>query len=158
MRDAFKDLPGAVRDRIKMDVETAGKIKIHRLDVKQDLDANARHNLGDKPFYLAIRGDAVLLSGGDECLEALKDALAAKPGKASPAGFELSLSRLVPAMTRTKTADPLEAAQKAFGGTAQDNDKVRFSIEGGKSLTLRVVLNTPVIKFFGIVNQGGQGK
>jgi hypothetical protein len=158
LREIVKDLPDEVRSRIHIDAESVGNVKIHRLDVQKDFDAEALRNLGDNPLFLAFRNDAMFVAGGDQGLKALQEALSIKPGPVPYAQFEVSLSRLAPVMAKTKKADPAEMIQKAFGGTGTGNDTVRFSIEGGKSLKLRVDLKTPVIKFFSLMDQGNQGK
>ena len=55
-------------------------------------------------------------------------------------------------MDKAKKVDPQEAVQKAFGGIGKDNDKIRFSIEGGKALRIRLDIKTAVIKFASLMD------
>jgi hypothetical protein len=158
LRGAIGELPAEVRERIKLDAESAGGTKIHRLDIQKDLDAEARRNLGENPLYLAFRDDAVIVAGGEDGLKALQSALVAKPSAAPPVRFELSLARLAPAMAEKKGVDAQEAVKKAFGDGGKDNDKIRLAIEGGPTLKIRLDVSTAVIKFFSLIDQGNRNK
>jgi hypothetical protein len=155
LRDFVKDLPEAERGKIQLDAESAGDIKIHRISGK-DLDAEARRNFGDNPFYLAIKSGAVLVSGGDGGLEALKTALSAQPGAAPEVDIKVSLARLAPTTAKSKN-DTTAAAQKAFGGIGHGNDQLQITLEGGKSLKARLSMNADVLRFFSILDKEKKG-
>src|SRR5262249_50818898 len=74
LRDLLRDLPPNDRAKIKFDAETAGGVKVHRIDVQQSLDAKARQAVGDNPLYVAFRPDAVFVALGEGGLSALKQA------------------------------------------------------------------------------------
>jgi hypothetical protein len=154
LRELLKELPGEQRGRIKIDAETAGDVKIHRIDVQKDLDEHARKNFGDNPFYVAVRSDALFIAGGDNGLAALKEALVAKPATAPLLRFDVSLARLASVMGKKKV-DPQEAAHKIFSGDDKDNDKIHLTVEGGKTLKIRLDLKTPVIKFMRLIDPQG---
>jgi len=150
VRDLIKGLPEDARKLIKLDADSAGEVKIHRLDVQQAFDADARKTFGDNPFYIALRADALLVAGGEGGLHALKEALSAKPGVAPPVELDLSLARFVPLMGKKQKADPAAAAQKAFGDD-KEHDKLHVRLEGGKALKISVKMDAAVLKFFGLM-------
>src|SRR5262249_49393815 len=134
-----------------------GEVKIHRLDAQQKLDEDGRRLLGDNPFYVAVRSDALFLAGGEGGLQALKEAVAGKAGPAPSAQLDVSVSRLVPLMGKKAKMDPAEAARKAFGEGARDNDKLRFTVQGGEAFKVRLSMNAAVLKFFSLVNPKNTG-
>jgi hypothetical protein len=148
VRDLLKDLPEAERAKLKLDVETAGDSHIHKMDIGKEVDAEMQRNFGANPFYVAFRTDALFVSGGDGGLDAIKNALASKPAAAPAVRVQLSMARLAALVTKSKKVDPQEVVQKAFGGADKGNDKIRFTVEGGKALRIHIELKTPIIKFF----------
>ena len=154
VRDAVKEMPQADRDRIKLDVEKAGDLAIHRIDVKGAADEGFRKSFGDGPAYFAVRSDAAFLAAGHDALNALKGALKVAPTVGKPVQFEVSVARVAEAMAQEKPEAPKAAAQ-AFG---QDKgaDKVRFTLEAGQELKLRLVVKAPVLKFFHLMEPGAQ--
>lgn len=145
LRDALKDLPPAERAKVKFDVDQAGKVKIHRLDVQKDLDEEFRKSFGDNPVYVAFRSDAAFVAAGEKGLMAIKDAINAPPKAAVAARVEISMARLAQAMASTQKG-ALKAAQEAFGKDGQA-DKFRATVEGGQVLRVRAQVKAPVIKF-----------
>jgi hypothetical protein len=150
VRDLIKGLPEDARKLIKLDADSAGDVKIHRLDVQQAFDEDARKTFGDNPFYVALRPDALLVAGGEGGLHALKEALSVKPGVAPPVELDLSLARFVPLMGKKQKTDPAAAAQKAFGDD-REHDKLHVRLEGGKALKISVKMDAAVLKFFGLM-------
>jgi hypothetical protein len=158
IRDIVKDLPEAERARITLDADKLDASGIHRIEIEKDLDPETRRNLGSNPFYFAVRTDAVLVSGGQDGLNALKDALKASSGPVAPVRFDLSLARLAPVMGKNKKIEPDVAVKKAFGEAGKNNDRIHVTVEGGLALKLRLDVNAPVIKFFSLIDQGAPGK
>jgi hypothetical protein len=156
LRDLLQDLPEAARARLQVDAESAGDIKIHRLDIQKDLDKEGRRVFGDNPLYFALRSDAVFLAGGEEGLKALQEALAATPQTAPPLQVEVALARLAP-LVQPKKADPNAIAQKAFSGAGKDNDKVRLTLEGGQTLKLSLDMKLAVVRFFNLLDKAEKG-
>ena len=70
-------LPEADQGKIKIDAESSGDVKIHRIEAGKHLDKDAREKFGDSPLYFAFRNDAVLWSLGEDGLGLLKQALSA---------------------------------------------------------------------------------
>src|SRR5262249_50903753 len=135
---------------IHLDAETAGGVKVHRLDAQKQFDEKSKKLYGDNPAYLAIRDDALFLGLGENALSALKEALASKPATAPLLELELSLSRMASAIAIDRMDDKglVERAAKEAFEREKDGDTLRFRVEGGKALKLRVQGKAPVIKFF----------
>jgi len=158
IRDAMKQLPEAQRTKIKMDAESAGEIKIHRIEMKGTIDEAGRKLVGDDPWYMAFRSDAIVGVNGKGGLEILKQALVAKPESAPIFQVKASASRIGPAVALDKNVDAKRIADKVFGANSPSNDKVEFSLDGGKSLTFRMAIDTKVMKFFMLVNKEKKAK
>jgi hypothetical protein len=159
-RDIAKGLKKEEQERIFFDVEKIGTINVHKLDVAKDVDKKAKEMFGDGPLYLAIRSDAAYFAFGDGALASLKDALSAKPGIAPVVQFEMSISRFAKVMA-IEDPDIAKAAKEAFG-SGKANDRVRITLEGGKSLRTRFVMKSDVLRFFAEVAKlkgaGGAGE
>ncbi len=145
LRSIIKDLPEAGRAKIQLDAESAGAVKIHRLDAGKDFEADARRILGENPLYVAFRNDAVLLAGGPNGLSVLKEALIAQPKSVPPAQFAVSLARLAPAI-EGKHKEAVKAAQETFAKN-KEADKIWITVEGGEALKARFYMDAAVLKF-----------
>jgi hypothetical protein len=152
VRDLVKDLPKDEQAKIRLDAETAGPVKIHRIDVQKELDAETRQALGTNPFFFAIRPDALFLAGGEGGLGVLREALAAKAGAGPQVRFEMALARLAPVLAKENKAAP-KVAGDVFTGADKGNDQIRLAVEGGPALTARVVLKAQVVKFFSLLEK-----
>ncbi len=153
VRDLVGNLPEAERAKFKLDVDTAGEVKIHRVDLQKDFDAEARRHFGNNPVYFAIRSNALVVAAGEGGLSALKEALAAQPKTAPPLQIEMSVARLVALMGKEHNREPRRVAQEAFGDSAKNNDKLRITIEGGKALKVRLEMKSSVVKFISLVDK-----
>jgi hypothetical protein len=154
-RDLVKSLPAGDKERIKIDADQAGAVRIHRLEVQQDFSSKTRQAFGDNPAYLAIRADAAFLVLGGNGLEALKTALAAAPAASGALQLEIAMSRLAPAIALDRKDDKgtvAKAAQEAFG-QERDGDRVRVAIEGGKTLQVRFSMKGGVLRFISLLDQ-----
>jgi hypothetical protein len=153
IRGVVKELPEKERDQIKLDVEKAGDLAIHRIEVK-DADEGFRKSFGDGPAYFAVRSDAAFLAAGHDALAALKAALKVEPKAGKPVQVELSVAHLAEAIAKEKPEAP-KAAAKAFGQDRQA-DKVRFALEAGQELKLRLVMKAPVLRFLHLMEPGAE--
>jgi hypothetical protein len=144
-RKALDSLPESEKKKIKLDVAKAGDVAIHQVDISGDLDADAKALFGDKPAYLAVRKDAILVTMGADGLNAMKGAVALKPQKGKAISFEMSLARMAPLMEK-ETPGATKIAEEAFG-KLQDADKIRLTLEGGNSIKLRLSMKAQIIKF-----------
>ena len=158
LRSLREQVPEAEREKIKLDAETAGSVKIHRLDVQGQFDEHAKKLFGSNPVYVGFRSDALFVAGGDGGLTLLKDAVAAKPGVLPPLKVDVSIARLAPLLGEKQKADMNAVAQKAFGGAGKDNDKIQFIVEGGKAAKLRFAVKADVIKFFSLLDKANKGE
>jgi hypothetical protein len=145
LHDLVALIPESDRAKIKLDAESAGAVKIHRVDVQKDLDARGKELFGENPMYLALRADAAYLGFGEDGLEALKDALSAKPAGGPQLQFAMALKQFAKAMAQDNK-DAVKLADEAFG-QGSDNDRVRLTLDGGKALQVRLSLKAPVLKF-----------
>jgi serine/threonine protein kinase len=150
LRASVEKLPENERKRIQLDAERVGNAKIHRLDVREQLNAQAKEQFGENPVYLAYRDDALFLAVGEKGRKAVQDAIKEKSKVVPLLNVEIALSRLVPLMDRTKAAN---AAAKAFGKD-KDDDKLYLILTGGRALSLRVGIKGPVIRFFSLFGKG----
>jgi hypothetical protein len=148
-RDVVPVLPPEAQSLIHLDAETVGGVKVHRLDANKQYDEKSKKLYGDNPAYLAIRDDALFLTLGENALGALKEALASKPATAPLLELELSLARLAGAIAidRKDEKGLVEGAAKEAFAKEKDGDRLRFRVEGGKALKLRVQGKAPVVKF-----------
>jgi hypothetical protein len=150
LRDAVLKVPQEERKGLQVDFDKAGDVRIHRV-TPDKVDEQTRQLFGDNPFFFAARDDAVLMAAGAKGLEALKGAVAAAPAPGKPLQLEVSLARLAKVMAREQKAAP-EAARKAFAAD-KGGDKIRVTLEGGKSLQLRLSLKPPVVTFLSLIDK-----
>jgi hypothetical protein len=148
IRALVKDLPAKERGAIHLDSDSAGPVKIHRIDAQKELDEETRRVLGDNPIYFAVRPNTIFLAGGAGGLNALKGALTTQAKAAPPVQFEMSLAQLAPLMEKDSKGS-LKAAEEAFG-KGKEADKIRFTVQGGKALSVRFHLDAPVVRFISL--------
>ena len=154
VHDALKNLPEKDREKMKLDVAKAGGVSIHSAVPDDKGDANTVKTLGeDSTVYFAFRDDAVLIARGEEALDALKEALTAKPKAGATVGLEASMSRLATG-ANNQMPGAADAAKQAFKDGKKD--KVRISLEGGKALTIKLSMDAPVITFSALTAEAQQ--
>lgn len=158
LRDLKDQVPPSEREKIKVDAENVGAVKIHRLDIQEQFDEQAKKLFGSNPIYLAIRSDAVFVAGGEGGLSVLKEALAVKPGIVAPFKIDVSIARLAPLIGAKQKGDVNAIVQKAFGGTSGNNDRIQLIAEGGKAAKLRFSLKADVIKFFSLMDKANKSE
>src|SRR5262249_44260411 len=130
IRATVEKLPEAGRNKIKLDADSEGDVKVHRMDVGGEFPAKAKEQFGEKPIYFAVRDDARLFGVGENGLKALKEAVKAKVKTVPLAKIEMSLSRLT-TLIQGDQKTIAQAAQKAFGKD-KDDDKVYLTLTAGK--------------------------
>jgi hypothetical protein len=157
LRDVVKQLPD-IEKKLKLDAETIDGVKVHRINIQEDMKPDVKKKLGDEPLYVAIRSNAAFVAGGDGGLDALKGALASAPQSALPFDVKISAAGIAPLMDREKhKKDPVEVSHQVFGQGAA-HDKIHFSLQGGDSIKLRAVVDADAVKFFSQVGPGGKMK
>jgi hypothetical protein len=161
VRNLVKILPEADKAKIALDAETAGEVKIHRIDAQKDYDEKARQLFGQSPAYMAIRDDAFLLAAGPEGLSALKDVLAAKPQPAPHLQLDVSVTRLILAMAVDKNNHDVQEAAKVvrqqLRSEPKGNDTIHVSVEGGKALQLHFTMKADAVKLLALLANKAKG-
>ncbi len=157
LKDALKSAPEADREKIKLDADSVDGHKIHRLNVEQEMDADAKKVLGANPFFVLFRSDAVLVAGGEGGLELIKTASAVKAEAAPVLQVRVNAARLAPLIDKEGKVDAKKAKEKAFGETG-GKDKISFTVEGGKSLRLALSVDSAVLKFLSLVEKDKKDK
>lgn len=144
-RDIVKLLKPEEQEKIKLDAEKLGTVNVHRFEVTKDFDKRARDMFGEGPLFMAVKADAVYFTVGENALDVLKEALAAKPTTTSIVQLEMSLKRFA-ALLAVEQPEAAKAAEQVFkNGTS---DKVRIVLQGGKSLKARFSMQADVVRFF----------
>lgn len=136
-------LPADAKEPIQVDVATEAGVNIHSVKQK-DVDEQAKELFGDGPLYFAVRDDVLVVTLGEDALDAIKTAVKAKPAIGQPLKVTLSASRLAPLMKKDQPAAP-EAAKKAF--VEKDSDQLRLSLTTGDRLELKLSLKTALLAF-----------
>ncbi len=155
LRDLYKDAPPEVRGLIKLDDAKAGDVAIHRAEVGQFLPPEAQKVFGDKASVcLAFAPKGIYLTFGPSAVEAMKAALAAKPGEAKALDLVINPARL------QKLAAAINPQAGQFLAQAIGTEDARLSalsasVEGGEELRLRVGLSLKVLpKMLGLTVLG----
>jgi len=151
LKELVTNLPQQVRDMVKLDAEKAGSVNIHRLEFDHFMDDNAREVFGNGAVFVAVRSNAIYFAGGENGLEAIKAALAAKPAAAGLFQLDVSLAHLAPLMAREQPAAP-KAAEDAFAKNP-GQDKISVRVTGGKAIKAEVHVKTAVLKFLAEIGE-----
>jgi hypothetical protein len=145
IEEVVPQFPEAIAQKIKLAAATEGETKIHRLDIQESYNDVGKALFGDNPVYVAVRSDALVIGVGAGALDAVKAALKAKPGLAPPVSYEIELAHLLSVLPKDEAAS--KAAEKAFGKGSPG--RLRLTLEGGKTLQVRLVTQLSVVEFFG---------
>src|SRR5262249_5572296 len=138
-RASVNELPEEDKKGFHLDAETAGQGKLHRVDVHriEGYAKNHRGALGNPPLFVAFRAAAAFFAVGEDAVPALRQAVAEKSQKVSGIEVGLALQRLAsPALAGNSSPAP-KIAREVFGKEA-NSDQVRLTLQGGKSLRVRV--------------------
>jgi hypothetical protein len=143
----LKNMPADQRDKIKLDVDAAGGVKIHRFELPRDAKTGKLLDdlPGDPNLFVAFRKDALFLAIGPEALATLKEAVSSQQSGTVPAFlFDFNVARMAPAVAQN--AEQKQLAAKLF--PAGKESSIRIAVEGGQALTLRVSMALDVLEFF----------
>jgi hypothetical protein len=146
--------PQTEKDRIKFDADKVGDVAIHRITIKDHLDAGAKKTFGTPDLYVAFRKDAAIAVLGEEGLDVIKEAIASKSGAIPLVRYEISLARLVPLIAAQPHGEKAAAAADKIFKDAPDGGKIRFTVQGGKALRARVDVTALAVKFFVLTRKG----
>ena len=130
------------RERIKLDAAKVGDVGIHRIKVDVP-DENVRQFVGDHPFYVAFRDDAVFLSFGENGLSAIKKAVATKPAANSTLfKVDVDLARIAPLMA--KTPEQRQAISRIF--TNGKAGRVQIRLQAGTTMRFHFAADLSVVQ------------
>jgi hypothetical protein len=152
-----KELPPEASDLFKLDEETLpGGAKLHRVAVADKLDENVRKAFGKSDLYLSFRDDLLVLTMGPNAKEAIKKAVASKPADVGVFRVQASLARIAPMIGENaqELSAAKKAAEKVFGKGGSKADVVKFSIDGGDSLKVKVSAQGKAIQFLAEMGAG----
>jgi hypothetical protein len=145
LTETLQELPAQARELIKLDADSVGKVKIHRLEVQHFFDDKTRDVFGEHPVLVAFRNDALFLAVGENGLAAIKSAVSSTAQSSSPVHVEIAVARLAPLFA--KSEDQKQALEKAFG--KGDEGKIRITLEGGMSLRGQLSTRLSVLQLLG---------
>jgi hypothetical protein len=153
IRSVVPMIPEKDRERIKLDAETAGDVKIHRLDVQGHLPPEAKEVLGDTSVFVAIAPTMVVAAAGPDGLAGLKAALSAQAKTGPLVQAEISPGRLAPIISLAALRQGNKEAADALAKLAQESaaaksqDHFRLVLEGGNTLKYRQSVKVPALKY-----------
>lgn len=155
LRALVKDLSEQKRAAFHFDTDKIGNVNIHRMDNPQK-DAPAEKEgkeMDVNPAYWAITPTEVWLATGSEGVNALKKALEAKPAPMPLFRFQASMARMSLLPSQGKKENPAAAKiAKEFIDKGED-DRMIFTVEGGKELKARFAVKAAAIRFFAKVKR-----
>src|SRR5262249_8388820 len=96
LRDVVQAMPEQERRGFKLDADTAGATKIHRVDAQAAYDEKAKKVLGANPILFAIKPELAVVSVGPDASKALKDSLNVQPAAGPLLGINISTAKIVP--------------------------------------------------------------
>jgi hypothetical protein len=158
---AKKELPPELSGLIQFDAEKlTGGASVHTVKIADQLDENARKVFGKNDLHVTFRDDLVLAAIGPGAKDALKRAVASQPADVGVLQLQVSLARIAPILgdNAEQTAAAKAAAEKTFGKGGPGSDTIRFAIEGGESLKVKVAAKGKAIQFLTEFGAGSQKK
>ena len=163
MKEAMKELPPEASGLLKLDEETLpGGVKLHRVLLADQFEKEpkAAKVFGKSDAYLAFRDDLLVVAIGAGAKEAVKKAVASKPADIGIVRLQVHMARLAALMgdDAQQLAAAKAAAEKVFGKGGSKADLIKFSIDGGDSLKLKVSAHGKAIQFLAEVGVGGKEK
>jgi hypothetical protein len=123
---------------------------VHVVKIADHLDADAQKVFGKSNMLLTFRDDLLVVAIGPDAKGALSKAVASKPADVGVLRAQVSLARIVPVMGENaqELAAARKAAEKVFGkATGAKADAIRFSIDGGDSLKVKIAIQGKAIQF-----------
>lgn len=149
VKELLDQLPADAKSPIKTDVAKEGSVNIHRV-TQTKVDEQAKEMFGTGPLYFAVRDDALVVTMGEDALDAIKEAAKAKATAGQPMRLTIAAARLAPLMAKEQKEAPV-AAKKAF--KEPGSDQMRLSIDSGDKFEVKLSIKTAVIAFASYLDQ-----
>jgi hypothetical protein len=137
LRDALKDAPKEVKDAIQLDAAKAGDVSIHKITPPEEPPPEVGKVFGATSIYAAFGPKGIYVAFGTEALDALKKALAAKPGPALPLDVKVNPKKLQAVVTAAGGEQAGQMFAKVIGTEDKMNSVAFVSVSGGESLRVR---------------------
>lgn len=153
LKDAAKDAPKEAKDAIQFDVDKAGGVNIHKITPPQDAPAEAGKVFGANVGYVAFGEHGIYVTYGAGALDAIKKAVAAKPGPAKGLDVTVNPKRLQQLVAATNPQAGQMVGQ-VIGTDDKEHSVLFASVEGGDALRLRFGLS---LKFLPRAAAGAAG-
>jgi hypothetical protein len=145
-----KELPPEFSDLIQLNAEKLdGGATLHTVKTSAFIDEKGEKVIGKSDLHVVFKDNMILAAIGPRAKELLKKAVAGKPADVGVAQVSVSLSRIVPILGENaeQLAAAKKAAEKVFGKGASKADEIRFSIDGGDSLKVKLMAKGKAIAF-----------
>ncbi|HET6576161.1 MAG TPA: hypothetical protein VFG68_21340 [Fimbriiglobus sp.] len=145
LRALHKKAPEEIRDMIKLDDAKAGGVSVHRMAVGLFLPDEAKAVFGDKASVcVAFAPKAIYATFGPAAVEAIKTAIAAKPGEAKALDVVVNPARV---QKLAAAIDPRAGQQvaQAIGTEDKRVSALSLAVEGGDELRIRFTLALKLI-------------
>jgi hypothetical protein len=155
VRGIVAKIPEAERVIFKLDADSAGSTKIHRLDAQFAYNEQSRKYFGSNPILFGVTPELFVAAVGPDASKAVKQGLATQPVTGSLLQLDMGMARLIPFIQESPSQNNVspeeleKAAKEAFGSDGKDSDSIRFMVSGGERLTVRASVKASAIKFFG---------
>lgn len=158
-----KEAPPEISGLFKFDEETLpGGAKLHRAALAGEIqkDANAAKVFGKSDVYLTFRDDLMVVAVGPDAKALLTKAVQSKPADVGVFRLQVSTSRIAALVgdNAEQLAAAKAAAEKVFGKGGSKADVIKFSIDGGDSLKIKIAAQGKAIQFLSEVGAGAEKK
>jgi hypothetical protein len=154
-----KELPPELSALFVLDAEKLpGGAVLHTVKIADQIDEKGQKVIGKNDLHIVFRDDLMLAAIGPQAKDLLKKALDSKPADVGVARVSVSLARIVPILGENaeELATAKKVAEKVFGKGTSKADEIRFSIEGGDSLKIKLMAKGKAIQF--LAELGGMEK
>ncbi|HKA06850.1 MAG TPA: hypothetical protein VKD71_06295 [Gemmataceae bacterium] len=145
-----KELPPEIAGVFQLDADKlSGGASLHVVKIADQIDAKGQKVIGKSDLYFTFRDDLIVLAIGPQAKPVLEKAVASKPADVGVLRLQVALSRIVPIMGEDaqELAAARKAAEKVFGKGAGKADLIKFSIDGGDSLKIKLSAQGKAIQF-----------
>jgi hypothetical protein len=150
IKDAVKDLPPEISSLFMLDDQKLpGGASLHTVKLADFIDEKGEKVIGKNNLHFTFRDDLLLVAIGPKAKDVLTKALESKPADVGVAQVSVSLSRLIPIAgdNAEQLAKMKNLAEKVFGKGGSKADVIKFSIDGGDTLKIKLMAKGKAIQF-----------